>query len=92
MSRDLEDQFLKVFNEISDMKQGLAPDEMLKLYAFYKQAIAGDTYSYDDEIDVRSAFKFNAWTQLKGMSEKEAKKQYIKLAENILIVNQESLS
>lgn len=92
MSRDLEDQFLKVFNAISDMKQILAPDDMLKLYAFYKQAVVGDSDSYDDKIDLRDAFKFNAWTQLKGMSEKEAKKQYIKLAENILIVNQEPLS
>jgi diazepam-binding inhibitor (GABA receptor modulator, acyl-CoA-binding protein) len=35
-------------------------------------------------IDVRDAFKFNAWTQLNGMSQEEAKKQYIKLVKSIL--------
>lgn len=89
MNTDLDDQFIKVFNEISNMKQSLAPDVMLKLYAFYKQTVSGDIYSYNGEVDVRNGFKFNAWTQLKGMSEKEAKEQYIKLAENTLIVNQE---
>ena len=35
-------------------------------------------------VDVRDAFKFNAWTQLNGMSQEEAKKQYIKLVKSIL--------
>jgi len=57
---------------------------MLKLYAYYKQALAGDNFSYDGNIDVRDAFKFNAWTQLNGMSQEEAKKQYIKLVKSIV--------
>jgi len=36
------------------------------------------------EVDVRDAFKFNAWTQLNGMTQENAKKQYIKLVENIV--------
>jgi len=57
---------------------------MLKLYAYYKQALAGDNFPYDGKVDVRDAFKFNAWTQLNGMSQEEAKKQYIKLVKSIL--------
>ena len=38
----------------------------------------------DGEVDVRDAFKFNAWTQLNGMTQENAKKQYIKLVKNIL--------
>jgi diazepam-binding inhibitor (GABA receptor modulating acyl-CoA-binding protein) len=34
---------------------------------------------------VRSAFKFNAWVQLNGMSAEDAKKNYIELANKILI-------
>jgi diazepam-binding inhibitor (GABA receptor modulator, acyl-CoA-binding protein) len=56
---------------------------MLKLYAYYKQAVVGDSFSYDRETDVIDAFKFNAWRQLNGMSQEEAKKQYIKLANSI---------
>ena len=57
---------------------------MLKLYAYYKQAVVGNTFSYSGEVDVRDAFKFNAWTQLNGMTQEEAKKQYIKLVKSIL--------
>jgi acyl-CoA-binding protein len=87
MSTNLDAKFTKSFNQISELEETLAPDIMLKLYAFYKQAVAGDTFSYDGEIDVRDAFKFNAWTQLNGMSQEDAKKQYIKLAKSILKMN-----
>jgi len=87
MSTNLDVKFTKSFNQISELEETLAPDIMLKLYAFYKQAVAGDTFSYDGEIDVRDAFKFNAWTQLNGMSQEDAKKQYIKLAKSILKKN-----
>ena len=87
MSTNLDAKFTKAFNQISQLEETLAPDIMLKLYAFYKQAVAGDTFSYDGEIDVRDAFKFNAWTQLNGMSQEDAKKQYIKLAKSILKIN-----
>tara|TARA_R110002072_G_scaffold148769_7_gene296410 strand:- start:13988 stop:14257 length:270 start_codon:yes stop_codon:yes gene_type:complete len=87
MSTNLDAKFTKAFNQISELEETLAPDIMLKLYAFYKQAVAGDTFSYDGEIDVRDAFKFNAWTQLNGMSQEDAKKQYIKLAKSILKIN-----
>lgn len=49
----------------------------------YKQAVVGDSFSYNREIDVIDAFKLNAWRQLNGMSQEEAKKQYIKLANSI---------
>jgi diazepam-binding inhibitor (GABA receptor modulating acyl-CoA-binding protein) len=42
---------------------------MLKLYAYYKQAVLGNTFFYGGEVDVRDAFKFNAWTQLNGMTQ-----------------------
>tara|TARA_R110001632_G_scaffold43376_1_gene109939 strand:+ start:91254 stop:91523 length:270 start_codon:yes stop_codon:yes gene_type:complete len=87
MSTNLDAKFTKAFNQISELEETLAPDIMLKLYAFYKQAVAGDTFSYDGEIDVRDAFKFNAWTQLNGMSQDDAKKQYVKLAKSILKMN-----
>ena len=55
MSTNLDAKFTKAFNQISELEETLAPDIMLKLYAFYKQAVAGDTFSYDGEIDVRDA-------------------------------------
>ena len=87
METDLDKKFDKAFQSISALEEGLAPDIMLKFYAYYKQAISGDTYSLAGESDVRNAFKFNAWAQLSGMSQEEAKKKYISLAKEILTTN-----
>ena len=84
MTVSLEMKFTKAFNDLSELEENLAPDIMLKLYAYYKQAVIGNTFSYGGEVDVRDAFKFNAWTQLNGMTQENAKKQYIKLVKNIL--------
>ena len=84
MTLNLDIKFTKAFNDLSELEENLAPDIMLKLYAYYKQAVIGNTFSYGGEVDVRDAFKFNAWTQLNGMTQENAKKQYIKLVKNIL--------
>jgi len=84
MTESLDVKFTKAFNDLSELEESLAPDIMLKLYAYYKQAVIGNTFSYGGEVDVRDAFKFNAWTQLNGMTQENAKKQYIKLVKNIL--------
>ena len=80
---DAEISFKKALKKTAKLEEVLAPDIMLKLYAYYKQAVVGDSFSYDRETDVIDAFKFNAWRQLNGMSQEEAKKQYIKLANSI---------
>ena len=84
MESNLDKEFNRAFQLISELEEGLAPDTMLKLYAYYKQAVSGDIFSFDGEADVRNAFKFNAWTQLNGMSQDEAKQEYINLAREIL--------
>lgn len=80
---DLDKEYIAAFNRISKLKKAVAPDVMLKFYAFYKQANFGNKFSFNSGIDVRSAFKFNAWMQLNGMTVEEAKKEYIKLAKTI---------
>ncbi len=83
MNDSLDISFKKALKKIAKLEEVLAPDIMLKLYAYYKQAVVGDSFSYIRETDVIDAFKFNAWRQLNGMSQEEAKKQYIKLANSI---------
>ncbi|MFQ3296398.1 MAG: diazepam-binding inhibitor (GABA receptor modulating acyl-CoA-binding protein) [Patiriisocius sp.] len=84
MNSDLDITFREAFNEISKLKEAVAPDIMLKFYAFYKQANFGSKFPYDGELDVRNGFKINAWMQLKEMSSDQAKKEYIKLANVVL--------
>ena len=80
----LDEDFQIAFERISALRQALAPDVMLRLYAFYKQATFGNNFSFNSQTDVRSAFKFNAWVQLRGMNPEQAKKEYILLANEIL--------
>ena len=80
---DLDTEYKASFEKISKLKKAVAPDIMLKFYAYYKQANFGNKFSFNSGLDVRSAFKFNAWMQLNGMTADEAKKEYIKLAKTI---------
>jgi diazepam-binding inhibitor (GABA receptor modulator, acyl-CoA-binding protein) len=87
MNNSLDIQFKEAYKTISALSQDqFAPDTMLKLYAFYKQATYGDNnpeYIETEEIDLRNGFKLNAWIQLRGMSIEKAKKEYIKLVNNL---------
>lgn len=80
---DLDQEYKAAFSKVSKLKKAVAPDVMLKFYAYYKQANFGNKFSFDSGLDVRSAFKFNAWKQLNGMTAEEAKKEYIELAKTI---------
>ncbi len=81
---ELDINFQKSFEKISKLRKAIAPDVMLKFYAYYKQATFGNNFTLNSGIDIRNAFKFNAWMQLNGMTSEEAKKEYISLANSIL--------
>ncbi len=79
----LQDRFDKAVRIATKMAP-LPPDVMLEFYAYFKQATKGDHFSFNanaEDGDLRNSFKFNAWTQLRGISPKKAKKEYIKLVE-----------
>ncbi|MFD0992311.1 acyl-CoA-binding protein [Tenacibaculum geojense] len=85
MTTDLDTKFKEAFNKVSKINKDLPPDVLLRLYAYYKQATKGDRFSVNDaEDDIKSAFKFNAWIQLRGMDENQAKEEYIELVNSII--------
>ncbi|MGG6230408.1 acyl-CoA-binding protein [Tenacibaculum gallaicum] len=84
MEDDLDLKFKEAYQKASELEEKLPPDLMLRLYAYYKQAVKGDRFTFNDNSDLRNAFKFNAWMQLRGMNEREAKKEYIKLVNSII--------
>ena len=61
MDYDLDIAFREAFNEISKLKEAIAPDIMLKFYAYNKQANFGSDFPYYDQLDVRNGFKINAF-------------------------------
>ncbi|MEE3999487.1 acyl-CoA-binding protein [Tenacibaculum sp. FZY0031] len=84
MEDELDSKFQEAYKIASDLEEKLPADVMLRLYAYYKQAVKGDRFTFNDNSDLRNAFKFNAWMQLRGMSERKAKKEYIKLVNSII--------
>jgi diazepam-binding inhibitor (GABA receptor modulator, acyl-CoA-binding protein) len=59
---------------------GLGNDTMLKLYALYKQATAGDVNgSRPGMMDLRGRAKYDAWAEKKGMTKDAAMQAYIDL-------------
>ncbi|WP_299123860.1 acyl-CoA-binding protein [uncultured Tenacibaculum sp.] len=84
MINDLDIEFNKAYEKASRIQEKLPPDIMLKLYAYYKQAVKGDQFSFNTDDNLRNAFKFNAWMQLKGMNEDDAKREYINLVNSII--------
>ena len=87
MSKLIDIQFQDAYKIVSSLSQDeFAPDIMLKLYAYYKQATYGDNnpaFIETDELDLRNGFKLNAWIQLRGMSIENAKKEYVKIVKQL---------
>jgi acyl-CoA-binding protein len=57
---------------------------LLKLYAYYKQATAGDVSgSRPGMTDFAGRAKYDAWSKLKGTGKEQAMQSYIDLAEQL---------
>ncbi|MDP3312181.1 acyl-CoA-binding protein [Lutibacter sp.] len=85
LKENLNTEFEKAYLKVSNTLLKLPPDVMLKFYAYYKQATLGNNYEKSSgAIELRNAFKLNAWVQLSHISEEDAKKEYINLVNKYL--------
>ena len=77
-NKDLDIEFEEAYEKASNMTQGLPQDVMLRIYAYYKQATQGTIHADRmGSVDLRNAFKTNAWMQISHLSSDEAKRLYI---------------
>ncbi|UMB60467.1 acyl-CoA-binding protein [Lutibacter sp. A80] len=85
MDENLNKKFEEAYRKASNTDIKLPPDIMLQFYAYYKQATKGNNYENPSgNIQLRNAFKLNAWFQLSHLTATEAKKEYIKLVNKFL--------
>lgn len=76
--QDLDREFEEAYEKASNMTEALPQDVMLRIYAYYKQATQGTVHADRmGNVDLRNAFKTNAWMQISHLSSDEAKKLYI---------------
>lgn len=82
---NIDFEFEAAYELASKTIKKIAPDDMLKIYAYYKQATYGSTHIFvsNENDELIRAFKFNAWQQVRNLTQMEAKKEYIKLIKKL---------
>ena len=73
-----EDEFRAAVETVSGLTKDPGNDTKLRLYALYKQATEGDVAgSRPGFTNPVGRAKYDAWASVVGMSEDEARQQYV---------------
>jgi len=71
--------------ENAEKMNGLPDDKKLEIYSLFKQASVGDVNTErPGMLDFKGKAKWDAWSAKKGMSQDDAKREYIELATSLL--------
>jgi len=77
-------EFNKAAEEVKNLKEQPAQDDMLKIYALYKQATVGDVNTdRPGMLDFKGKAKWDAWEKEKGKAKDVAEKEYIAFVEQM---------
>ncbi|KAJ9523661.1 acyl-CoA-binding protein [Haematococcus lacustris] len=80
----LQEDFDAAAKSVKELSQSPTNDELLQLYALFKQGSVGDINTAKPGIlDQKGRAKWSAWEAKKGMSKEDAMAEYIKLAETM---------
>ena len=80
----LNEQFEQAVADSKNLPERPDNMTMLKMYALYKQGSAGDADGKRPGFtDMVGRAKWDAWNELKGQSQDEAKQAYIDLIEDL---------
>lgn len=76
--------FDKAAAEVKQLKSAPTDQEMLEVYALFKQATVGDVNTERPGfMDFKGKAKWDAWSGKKGTGQDDARAQYIKLVEEL---------
>ncbi len=74
----IEAEFEEAQVSVKALSASPSTDDLLELYALYKQATAGDvTGSRPGMLDMKGRAKFDAWTKKKGIAKDKAMESYV---------------
>jgi acyl-CoA-binding protein len=80
----LNEQFEQAVADSKNLPERPDNMTMLKIYALYKQASVGDVEGKRPGFtDMVGRAKWDAWNELKGQSQDEAKQAYVDLIEDL---------
>lgn len=78
------EQFQNAVARSRELKSRPSNEDLLQLYALYKQATEGDvTGDRPGGFDFKAIAKYDAWAEVKGKSKDEAMKEYVELVERL---------
>lgn len=78
LNAKLKGEFIKAQADVKTLSKRPGNDDLLFLYAHFKQATDGDASgSRPGLLDVKGRAKFDAWARLKGTKPDAAMKQYV---------------
>ena len=81
----LAEDFSAAQARVKQLSRTPASDELLELYAYYKQATAGDASGErPGMLDFKGRAKFDAWTARKGLAKEPAMNAYVTLVEKLV--------
>ncbi|KAL1241337.1 Acyl-CoA-binding protein [Trichinella spiralis] len=85
MEADLVKEFEEVAEQVRRLKSRPTDNELLELYALYKQSTVGDASEEKPGVfDFKGKSKWDVWRKRKGMSKTDAMKEYIKKTKQII--------
>jgi acyl-CoA-binding protein len=80
----LQEQFDSAKDRVSNLKSRPSNEDLLQLYALFKQATAGDASGKRPGMfDLKGRAKFDAWAGKKGTGKDDAMQAYVSLVERL---------
>jgi acyl-CoA-binding protein len=81
----LKKKFEEAQARIKTLTERPQNEELLELYALFKQATEGDNNTREPGIwDIKAKYKWKQWHSKKGMSKEAAMKAYVELVDELL--------
>ena len=83
---DLDEQFAKAQVDVKALTTKPSNDDLLELYASFKQATAGEAANAKKpgRFDLVGKAKYDAWSNLTGVSADDAKQRYVAKVQRLL--------
>jgi len=81
----MADEFENAAKKVKSLTKSPGNDELLKLYALYKQGTDGDVSgSRPGMFDLKGRAKYDAWAGAKGKTKDAARAEYIALVDGLV--------
>jgi acyl-CoA-binding protein len=81
---EIQRQFEAAVTRSKELSKRPSNEELLQLYALFKQATEGDVSGdRPGGFDFKAIAKYDAWAEVKGKAKTEAMQEYIQLVERL---------